>query len=241
MKKVEFTYDWYRELLTEIVDAEFRDRSFADKITKGDVILRHDVDWAPRKAVELARIESEYGLTSTYFFLITSPFYNIHEASVREAIKKIQEMGHRIGLHFSTHQYWESNPGRGTVSEKVSSELSALSSVIPEVDPHVSFHNPPEWIFRESWPDFVSTYEARFFENIEYLADSNQRWRSNQPFGESFPEKLQILTHPVLWGEQDGFATDRLREERDYHFHRITRHLEKTDRTWKGVWGVEES
>ncbi len=43
------------------------------------LILRHDVDFSVDRALELAKIENNYGISSTYFFLLHSDFYNIFE------------------------------------------------------------------------------------------------------------------------------------------------------------------
>jgi hypothetical protein len=146
-----------------------------------------------------------------------------------------------VGLHFSTHQYFESTPdgtsgeapGQEKLVDAINDEREVLSRIIEAPIDVVSFHNPPEWTFRRSFEDFVSTYESRFYDGIEYTADSNQRWRDDEPFADELPKRLQILTHPVLWGEKDAYATDRLREERDYCFERIEEHLTVTDRTWR--------
>lgn len=162
--------------------------------------------------------------------------------TVRDCIERISDLGHNVGLHFSTHQYFESTPDGtdGTAPSKselvaaINRERSVLETVVGETVDIVSFHNPPTWTFRRSFDEFVSTYETRFFEEIVYIADSNQRWREDPPFEGGIPPTFQILTHPVLWGDRDAFATDRLREERDYLHAQIRKHLETTDRTWRG-------
>jgi hypothetical protein len=146
-------------------------------------------------------------------------------------------------LHFSTHQYFESTPD-GTdgspppddaLAGAIDDEREMLERVTDEPVDVVSFHNPPEWTFRRSFDGCVSTYEERFLDDVAYVADSNQRWREANPFSGSLASRLQILAHPVLWGEREGFATDRQREERDFCFDRIEEHLEVTDRTWRSM------
>jgi len=240
MTDVQFTYEWYRTLLQELQDGGYTFRSFADDVTAGSVFLRHDVDWSPRKAVTVAELENELDVTSTFFFLVTSPFYNAMNRECREAIQRIQDLGHEIGLHFSTHQYWDAQPETEPLESTVCDEITVLSTIISGSVNVVSFHNPPEWVFRRSFEAFVSTYERRFFDAVAYRADSNQRWRDDPPFDEGIPETVQVLTHPVLWGERDGWTTDRLRKERDYQAQRIEDHLVKTDRTWHGSRGLTE-
>jgi peptidoglycan/xylan/chitin deacetylase (PgdA/CDA1 family) len=241
MREVAFTFDWYDELIETLDNERYTFVDFDEDLSDGSVLLRHDVDWSPRKAVRLAEIEADYGATSTYFFLVSSPFYNPMNEAVRDCIERISDLGHDIGLHFSTHQYFESTPDGDDGSEPPESELvisinrerTVLETVTGEMVDVVSFHNPPTWIFQRSFDEFVSTYETRFFEEIAYIADSNQRWRKEPPFGDYIPSKFQILTHPVLWGDRDAFVTDRLREERDHLYTQIRKHLETTDRMWR--------
>lgn len=246
MSEITFTFDWYEKLLQRLLREGYSFDSFSGTASPNTVLLRHDVDWSPRKAVQLAEIEADLGITSTYFFLVSSPFYNTMNAQERAQIEQISELSHEIGLHFSTHQYFDSEPNgedglappNDELVAAINRERTVLGAVTDQSVSVVSFHNPPEWIFRRSFNDFVSTYESRFFDEIVYRADSNQRWRDELPIAETVPSKVQILTHPVLWGKDDGYTTDRLREERDYNRERINQHIEQTDRTWSGYYGL---
>jgi len=239
MNEVRFTYDWYGEFLEELKEYGYGFHTFDEGAPGGSVVLRHDVDWSPRKAVRIAEIEDEADVSATYFFLVTSPFYNILNDSVRKKISRIQALGHDVGLHFSTHQYWDCQPDRQALDDRIDRELDVLSKATGNRSSVVSFHNPPEWVINTKFDDFTSTYESRFFEDHEYFADSNQRWRESGPVvEESEKRRVQILTHPVLWGERDGWTTDRLREERDHLYNRIDGFLKETDRTWNGNNGL---
>jgi hypothetical protein len=246
MTDIIFTFKQYKELLERLLREGYSFEKFSNTVPKNTVLLRHDIDWSPRKAVRFAQIEADLGITSTYFFLVSSPFYNVLNQQERQQISQIQDLGHNIGLHFSTHQYFDSEPtgkdGQAPPDDElvaaVDQERKILELVINQPIDIVSFHNPPEWTFQKSYNHFTSTYEARFFDKIVYRADSNQRWRGELPFTETIPSKVQLLTHPVLWGENDGSSVDRLREERDYHAERILRHIERTDNSWIGQFGL---
>jgi peptidoglycan/xylan/chitin deacetylase (PgdA/CDA1 family) len=248
MTEITFTFDWYKKLLQRLLEEEYRFGSFGEAVTPKTALLRHDVDWSPRKAVRIAEIEADLGITSTYFFLVSSPFYNVMNAQERAQIAQIKEFGHEIGLHFSTHQYFDSesngedgySPTDEEIIAPINQERKVLESAADQSITAVSFHNPPEWTFRRSFSEFASTYEPRFFEEIVYRADSNQRWRDEPPFAETIPSKVQILTHPVLWDIHDGYATDRLREERDYNTKRLNQYIKQTDRTWNGYYGLND-
>jgi peptidoglycan/xylan/chitin deacetylase (PgdA/CDA1 family) len=222
MDEVQFTYDWYRSFLTELCDRGYRSRPYTAQPSRGDLFLRHDIDFSPRKALEIARIEADLGLQSTYLFLVTSPVYNLGFKPTREILDEIAALDHRIGLHFSTHQYWSSDPGQRRLRERVAAEFEVLEGLVDTVERVCSFHRPPEWVFGRSYEGFASTYEPRFFSEVGYLSDSNMRWREEPPLaGPDHAEALQVLTHPGLWGRTDASFEARLRSEIDRELGRI--------------------
>lgn len=241
MNTISFTYQWYEFLINELKHEGFRFKGYSEELDREDILLRHDVDWSPRKANTLAEIESKNDVSSTYFFFLTSPFYNSFDKQNQKIIEKISGMGHSIGLHFSTHTYSDKEMSKEKVESLVNKEKSILSAITGEDIDTVSFHNPPEWVLKRQFDSFINTYEERFFGQIEYRADSNQRWRERHPFEDDVQGPLQLLVHPVLWGERDAWASDRLREERDFLMKKIDEFLTVTDRTWPGPFGIKSS
>lgn len=223
--EVTFTFDWYGGFLDALVSRDRRFRSYADDLEAGDVLLRHDVDWSPRNALETARIEAERGIEATYFFLLTSPFYNLFHRPNRRIVSEIQSLGHDVGLHFSTHQYWERKPPEYRLADRVEEEREALSAVAEPIET-ISFHQPPEWTLARTFDAFPSTYEPRFFEEVAYRADSRQRWRDEHPLESGLSERVQVLTHPGLWGDDDAGFEDRLAAHADGELDRVRRFLE---------------
>lgn len=203
---MEFTYDRYRELLADLAASGAQFRAYDERVRRGDVLLRHDVDLSPARALRVARIEADLGVRATYFFLLSTPLYNVHEEHTRGVVREIERLGHDVGVHFSTHQYpWDGDPGEAAVADAVARERAALGTIADPVET-VAFHAPPDWVLRREFEAFPSTYEPRFFESIDYLADSNQRWRDEPPLTDGVPDRAQVLTHPGLWGEEDrGF------------------------------------
>jgi hypothetical protein len=81
-------YD-YCAVFTWVQYTELLERFFQDKYTvlplnemrntfddsKVIVGVRHDVDFNPFKALEMAKIEKIYGIRSTYYFLPTAEYY----------------------------------------------------------------------------------------------------------------------------------------------------------------------
>lgn len=231
---MEYTYDRYRAFLEGFLDRGFRFGSFESEPGSGTVILRHDVDWSPRKALTMAEIESDVGVTSTFFFLTSSPMYNPLNDRTREVVAEIESLGHRVGLHFDTHQYWSGEPEAGAVSRRVDFEQEVLAGVADRVDSSVSFHNPPEWVLNESFDGFVNAYASRFLSEIEYVADSNQRWTDEEPVLADSVEAVQVLTHPVLWGAEPGSTVERLEVEQQAVFDAIDAYMAQMNDEWPG-------
>lgn len=75
-----FTWEQYSQLLVVLSDPRFvvlpinemRKTFDNSRIVVG---MRHDIDWNPFKAVEMALLEQEYGLRATYFILPTADYY----------------------------------------------------------------------------------------------------------------------------------------------------------------------
>lgn len=203
---LEFTYDWYRAFLDRLQSAGHEFRTFSDSHDSGDVILRHDVDLSLEKALTVARIEAERDVESTYCILLTSALYNPMEREHRDRIRAIGALGHEVALHFSTHEYWDADdrPDDDALEDRVAEEQEILETIMPATTDTVSFHVPPSWVLGRSFETFRNAYAPAYFDDVEYVADSGQRWRDAPPDLPQPPSTVQVLTHPGLWGEADG-------------------------------------
>lgn len=197
-----FTMDQYATLLSTL-SAEEYDFVGYDEPGDGEVILRHDVDISPQRALSMARVESELGVSSTYFFLVTSPAYNLLRPRNLYAMRRIESLGHDIGLHFDVHHAWEGRPDPESLVGRVTTEMRILGRLTDGSVDAVSFHVPPEWVLDVSFEEFTNAYAPRYFTDIEYVSDSNQKWRDEHPFAAGIPDTMQILVHPGLWYRHD--------------------------------------
>lgn len=211
LRGVEYTWSWYRSFLHRLQSDDYRFRSFDDRPAAGDVLLRHDVDLSVESALTMARVETDLGVRSTYFLLLTSPLYNVFERETREQIEEIASLGHDVGVHFSTHAYWPADqpPADADLADAIRREQTALATVVDPVET-VSFHIPPPWVLDREIPGVRSTYEPALFTDVDYVADSSGRWREQHPFDDALGETVQVLTHPGLWGETDAAFAERV-------------------------------
>lgn len=211
--EVKFTHRWYSDFLQRLRADGYEFRGFADAPEDGEVVLRHDVDLSLEAALEMARLEADHDVQSTYFVLLTSPLYNPMEREARERLRRIESLGHDVALHFSTHAYPELDrrPPAEAVESRVEDELDVLSGLVGRAPRTVSFHIPPEWLLGQSFQGFQSTYAPEYFEDVTYVADSTQRWRGDEPtVGRGGP--MQVLTHPGLWAERDADFEGRIEQ-----------------------------
>ena len=97
-----YFYDSLCERISNIENIEslcFREHILSKNTAKKRVLIRHDVDHDIETALEMAKIESKYGLRSTYFILHTADYFLHSLESTIKICKDIQEMGHEIGIH----------------------------------------------------------------------------------------------------------------------------------------------
>lgn len=224
---IEFTYRWYAGLLADLRAAGYDARSFGDDVGADDVLLRHDVDLSLEAAVTMARIEAAEGVESTYFVLPTAATYDPLRRTGRRAVAEIASLGHDVGLHFSTHEYWNEEPSEYELIERVEQERDLLATVTGDRPSAVSFHRPPSWVLGREFEGFDSAYAPRYFEDVAYVADSGQRWREDPPAVDAFDGAVQLLAHPGLWGAGDGSFADRVERHVDARCRRIRQEAER--------------
>ena len=98
--KRDFTFLIYRQLIetaksngykfTTVKDFVLNKSKYIDKT----IILKHDVDRKPDKALTNAIIEEECGIKTSYYFRTKKNLFN------RKIICKIAALGHEIGYHY---------------------------------------------------------------------------------------------------------------------------------------------
>ena len=217
----DFSYDYFRQLL-KAMQANFKPQllSQAPRIVNAGnvpkIILRHDVDVSLKHALRMAEIETEFGIRATYMFIQNSPLYCLEDAASRDVLGRLISMGHEVGLHFDV-----SDDTRHTTCEVSQVELQIdlackqLESITGSSVESISFHRPLPGFLHG--PLIVhgrtNAYSAQLMN--WYLSDSKGYWREGEPLPKlTRPEKplLQLLIHPIWWGEKHGLPEDRLQE-----------------------------
>lgn len=212
---VEFTHEGYRRLIKVLKEHEYTVCNYDDYDDKKKVaILRHDIDTSVKKAVEFAKIESEEGVTGTYFVLLNTDFYNVNSAKTAMELKELQSLGAKIGLHFDETKYNAKTVD--AMIECILKEKNMLELSLNVPITTVSMHRPSKWTLEQNIviPGMVNSYSEEFFKNFKYVSDSRRNWREDVETiikSEEF-ERLHILTHAFWYDEYEKSARDVLLE-----------------------------
>ncbi len=194
----DFTYASYRELIAAIKALGYPIGAFYDFPTSGPgVILRHDIDFSLEKALEMATLDADLRVRSSFFVLLTAPYYNPLSAFGQRVLKEISLMGHEIGLHcdLSCYKKFGSEERRQLIAQAKTLEthLDVRISAVAQ-------HKPGLAPMNIELDGFVNAYSAPYFHQIGYLSDSRMMFR--EPNLLSFlrrHSRCQILLHPIWW------------------------------------------
>lgn len=212
--KMKFTLDAYSELVKLIKDKGYSICTY-DECRKYDkfVILRHDVDFEPEKAVEMAEIESDLDVKSIYFFLISSDFYNVLSVRNQRCIARILECGHEIGLHFDETKYI--GCGLEKLKSAIFEEIRMLEAMTGVEVRAVSMHRPSKLILESDLKlgTITNTYEKEMFKDIKYLSDARMNWREDvfKIIKDEEFNKIQLLTHAFWYERKETTINERLK------------------------------
>tara|TARA_B100000029_G_scaffold508829_1_gene596621 strand:- start:2940 stop:3671 length:732 start_codon:yes stop_codon:yes gene_type:complete len=208
-----FSYNEYRNIITLIKNnLPIVDFSEVTEKTEKFCVLRHDIEFSIDRAYELAKVENELGVTSTYTVQIRNNTYNALSEKNIELVRKIKDLGHHIGLH--------QNPPLMDVDKLktyVSTDIQMLEYYYGFYIDRFAFHRPKKEYLKQyiQIEGKINCYDKKFFHYFEerpdkldviYLSDSNHIWKFGHPYEHDFSniDKLQILTHPFSWTEKGG-------------------------------------
>ena len=208
-----FSYNEYQNII-KLVNSHLPIVDFADVTDKTDkfCVLRHEIEFSIDRAYELAKIEKDLGVVSTYTVQVRNNTYNALSEKNIELIKKIKDLGHHIGLH--------QNPPIMEI-EKLGNYIMTDIQILEhfygfEID-RFAFHRPKKEFLASyiNLKDKINCYGKNFFHyfdekpdklNVLYLSDSNHEWKYGYPLDFDFTKinKLQLLTHPFSWSIDGG-------------------------------------
>jgi hypothetical protein len=172
------------------------------------IVLRHDVDFAPEFALQMAELEHAQGVAATYFVLVDGQHYDPTTRQVIEQLRAIAALGHEIGLHFTVGE---------SVHDELADEIAFRGRLLADlagVDIRsFSQHDPVNAGFASvRLPRWVDAYEAVRRHDLLYVSDSAMMWREHT-FESALAtgRDLCLLSHPHSWlhPQQDYVALIR--------------------------------
>jgi len=205
-----FTYNEYRNII-RLIQQHLPIVDFADVTSKTNefCVIRHDIEFSIDRAVKLAEVEKQLGISTTYTVQLRNNTYNALSEKNIDLVHYIRSLGHCIALH--------QNPPympAADLKKYVVKDIETLEHYYGfEVDRY-AFHRPKQEqlaMYLEI-PGKINCYGKKYFHyfqgdkpdlNVIYLADSNHQWKYGHPVTIDFNSvsKLQLNTHPLSWTE----------------------------------------
>lgn len=192
-----FTYKKYAEYLNFL--KENGNVTSFNKIDRSrkTIILRHDIDLSVEDAYELAQIEKREQVSSTFFFLTNSHFYNLFSEINQSKLKWLVDNGFEIGLHFDPMFY--GNVSMSQLEKYVTMECDLIYHITGKPVESISLHNPSIHNTFPLFKNYINAYDSEYFSEETYLSDSCMDFRNNNPYTfveQNSSDLIQILLHP---------------------------------------------
>jgi RNA binding exosome subunit len=210
---LDFTIDKYRKLCDALLRSGYSVSTVTSylgnpKQAQNVLIMRHDVDRKPHRALLMAQVEHEFSIKSTYYFRFNKKVF------YPQLIREIAKMGHEIGYHYEVLDKAKGDHGRAI--EIFKNELDEFRK-ITQIKTICMHGNPlTEWDNRDIWDkhdfnDFGLIGEAYLsFSDITYLSDTGRTWRNKYKVKDWLPStdyaRIEKAGGPAISG------TDKLIE-----------------------------
>jgi hypothetical protein len=179
----DFTLKKYESLVQAIKSTDYTVstvHNFLKFSPKKCIILRHDVDRAINRNLEMAILEHRYGIRSTYYFR------HIEETFKPDVIVEIAKMGHEIGFHYEVMDKANGDPEKAIeIFLKELDDLKKVTEKVTEIHTVCMHGNPLKpWSNRDLWKkynfrDFGISGEPYFsidYNQVFYLTDTGRTW-----------------------------------------------------------------
>jgi hypothetical protein len=196
----------YLDFLRQAAEAGFAFKLFrelsvdAPALPERYIVLRHDIEFAPRYSLEMAELEHAAGIHSTFFVLVDGNTYNPLAAETVRQIRRIRELGHEIGLHFAVSSAVDNNLG-----EEVAFRVKLLSEIAGTQVHCFSQHDPVNAGFAAvtlppGHHPCINASEVIARHDLLYVSDSAKMWR-RYTFETALQQarNLCLLAHPHSW------------------------------------------
>lgn len=207
-----WTYSDYKKSLEQFRENNYSITSFEQFIkmpNKKHLILRHDIDFNLNAAYNMAQIDHQLGIKSSFFLRVCANGYNLSASPSIKIINEMLNMGHELGLHVDTgmEKIW----GCSTETS-ILKQFNIFEEAVGITPKGFSLHMPSVLgginecdAIKEKLNLTYHAYENRFTEGeFKYISDSMKMWRE-KPLNSFIGNvnKIHLLIHPVWWYENN--------------------------------------
>lgn len=211
--KMNYDKQSYRLILQSAMDKGFEFVDFStvrlEEEKRKQIILRHDIDYSPALAYEMAEIDAAYKIKATFALLISTPLYNpFTEASIK-LIDGIHKLGHNIVLHYRVAAGQDIEETRRSISR----DLKAVRPFFHFIQPVFIWHNlPPNNLLSDiEVPGMINAYGAGFVKKMYYISDSVLRHKPEEFLNAlSKYRNIHLLLHPIIWMTEKNSMTSMM-------------------------------
>ena len=214
---MQFTFDLYKTALENIFkngflitnSTNFISLASKDNLPKKLLLLRHDCERDLSKALEMAIIEKNLNVKSTYFIRVHSEYYNLNLKESFEHIKEIENLGMEIGLHYEPRYYHDIGI---SFEDGIKCDVKFLNNILKINIKSISAHQPLLYPIDQNKLDqlkLVDMYTHPYLKKLKYLSDSGMNYRetSLNEFFHIF-NLVQFLIHPDFWNKSKELPWD---------------------------------
>jgi hypothetical protein len=169
-------------------------------------LLRHDVDYCPAAALDLAHQEANRGVRATYFLLMNGMYYNLLSPEHASFPARLIALGHEVGLHYDIN-FLEAFP-RSRWPELIRTQAMLLGDLSGARVTAIAMHQPGlngEDPLRAT-QEYMNAYADRFYREMPYFSDSCRAWWDSaweMLASGCAPPRFQMALHPINWAERD--------------------------------------
>lgn len=207
----DFTYNHYGEIIelakrkAKILALDECDSHRSDKV----LLLRHDVDFAPGRTVQMAKVEHDLGVRATYFVRVHADAYNPFGFRTYVALRRVLEMNHEVGLHFENLDvsHITGEDPSSILKREIATLQNALGIRIKGIAAHRDFSgiDNSDFVRKIDPAEYGLEYEASgLTKDCLLVSDSLRMWsRTNgrcicEVLKDDIP-RICLLTHPHYW------------------------------------------
>ena len=164
-----------------------------DKLPERFVLMRHDIDRSVKDALQIARIEEEFGIRATYYFRTTKSTF------VPEIIQNIETMGHEIGYHYETLSRTNGDIGKAIkLFEKDVNKfrnVCTLKTICMHGAVLSKYDNRDLWKYYD-FRNFGLVGEAYLSagKNLNYFTDTGRGWNSQTNLRDFIPSSNKKIS-----------------------------------------------